>query len=411
MKFDDVVSRLVECGLAEKEARAFAHLMHLGKSKATDLAKAAGLKRAETYQLLERLQARGLVEASLERPRQFTPVAPERAIEVLVAERAQALRTVEALQDDLRTRLSKLSGGAEAPAGEAFRVLHDRNQIGGQLARTIRAAKAELCVVASSRSLFRLLLDEGLESELRGARERGVKVRILTDILPGHEDVLARVAKLAEVRHLLVPRPLRFFIADEKEIVQYVTADPLGASAKETALWMGARDHVQTQKAFFDDIWVAAMTARAREEEIREGRAMGQVQVVKGRLTRYEKMKEMLLRAKREAALMLPADEAARLASSGVLRVLRARIKDGLRVRLLAARGAKLEVEGAEVRWMEPHADLPRVFVDKVEALIVLPGEEGHGVAGLDEHAVWVTLAQSVRALEAAFERRWDDAA
>lgn len=409
MKLDDVVAKLKDCGLAEKDARAFAHLTHLGKCKVTDLAKAAGLKRAETYQVLERLQSRGLVEATLERPRNFAAVPPERALAVLVEERAAALKTVEGLEADLRERLARLSGGSIEPASEAFRVLHDRNQIGGQLSRTIRTARSELCVVASSRSLFRLLLDEGLESELKDARERGVKVRILTEVLPGQEDVLQRLVGFAEVRHLMVPRPLRFFIADDKEIVQYVTADPMGAAAKETAMWMGARDHVQAQRAFFDDLWAAAMTARAREEELREGRALGQVQVVNGRITRYEKEKEMVLRAKRDVALMVPKAEAPRLAASGVIRALQSRIREGVRARVLVESGAPIEVKGAETRIADLPADLPRVFVDGVEALVVLPGGADDASA-VDEHAVWVTLEESVRVLGAAFEERWRDA-
>lgn len=408
MKLDDVVSRLEECGLGEKEARAFAHLTHLGKSKVTDLAKAAGLKRAETYQVLERLQSRGLVEATLERPRQFTAVAPDRALDVLVAERAQGLKTVEAVRGDLVARLAKLGGGASEPTSEAFRVLHDRNQIAGQLARTLRAAKTELCVVASSRSLFRLLLDEGLETEFRAAQDRGVHVRILTEVLPGQEDVLQRLAEFADVRHLMVPRPLRFFIADEKEIVQYVTADPLGTATKETAMWMGARDHVQAQRAFFDDLWSSGMTAAARVEELRSGRASGQVNVVKGRFTRYEKEKEMLLRAKEDIALILPPDEVARLPASGILRVLNSRIRDGVRVRVLVAPGSKLDAKGVDAREAAVGNDLPRVFVDRAEALIVLPGEgQKEGVTGVEEHAVWVTLAPSVASLLEAFERRW----
>lgn len=409
MKLDDVVSRLEQCGLAEKEARAFAHLTHLGKSKATDLAKAAALKRAETYQVLERLQSRGLVEATLERPRQFLAVEPSRALDILIEERAQSLKTIEALRSDLEARLAKLGGGASEPAGEAFRVLHDRNQIAGQLARTLRGARAELCVVASSRSLFRLLLDEGLETEFKAARDRGVRVRVLTEVLPGQEDVLDRLLGFAEVRHLMVPRPLRFVIADEKEIVQYVTADPLGSATKETAMWMGARDHVQAQRAFFDDLWSSAMTAPARAEELRSGRASGQVNVVKGRFTRYEKEKEMLLRAREDVALILPPEEAARLAASGVPRVLQSRIRDGVRVRVLVAPGTRVDVKGADVREADVAGDLPRVFVDRAEALVVLPGEgEKEGVTAVDEHAVWVTLAPSVESLFAAFQRRWD---
>lgn len=408
MKVDAVVARLVSCGLAEKEARALAHLTHLGKSKVTDLAAAAGLKRAETYQILERLQSRGLVEATLERPRLFTAVAAQRATEILVEEREHALKEITAVRDDLTQRLRQLGGGVAEAASESFRVLHDRNQIGGQLGRTIRAAATDLCVVASGRSLFRLLLDEGLDSEFRAAAKRGVKVRVLTELLEGQEDVRARLGEFAEVRHLMVPRPLRFFIADEREIVQFVTTDPLGGTGKETALWLGARDHVQAQRAFFDDLWAGAMSAAARGEELRTGRAPEQVRLVNGRFTRYEKEKELLLRAEREIALLLPGAEADRFARSGVLRVVEAKLRDGVRVRVLVPRGSALRVPGAEVREAELTRELPVTLADHAEALLAFPSEaEPARLTGVDECAVWVTVGPSVQSLWAAFESLW----
>ncbi|HET6405943.1 MAG TPA: helix-turn-helix domain-containing protein [Candidatus Thermoplasmatota archaeon] len=413
MKVDDVVARLQQAGLAEKEARAFAHLTHLGASKVTDLAKAAGLKRAETYQILERLQGRGLVEGTLTRPRQFSAVPAERALAILVEERAANLKTVETMREDLQQRLARLAGepAKGEKAQESFRVLHDRNQINGQLARTIRAAHKEVCVVASSRALFRLLLDEGLEEELRAAHQRGVAVRILTEILPGAEASLDGMAAFAQVRHLMVPRPLRFLIADEREIVQYVTADPMGQNAKETALWIGARDHVQAQRSFFDDQWTLAMPAAARREELASGRASEQVVVVKGRLTRYEKEKEMLLRATSDVAAVLTGPEVARLGASGIARALASRIRDGVRVRLLVPEGQKVEVAGAEVRAGDVGASVPTILVDKAEALLVFTGKGAtEEVAALGEYGVWVSLAPSVEALGATFERAWERA-
>lgn len=414
LKVDDVVARLQQSGLGEKEARAFAHLTHLGASKVTDLAKAAGLKRAETYQILERLQGRGLVEGTLTRPRQFSAVPAERALAILVEERAAGLKAVETMREDLQQRLARLAGGpakVEKPA-ESFRILHDRNQINGQLARTIRAAQREICVVASSRALFRLLLDEGLESELRAAHKRGVVVRILTEVLPGAEEVLERMGEFAQVRHLMVPRPLRFLIADEREIVQYVTADALGQQTKETALWIGARDHVQAQRSFFDDQWTLAMPAAARREELASGRASEQVLVVKGRLTRYEKEKEMLLRASGEVAAVLSSGEAARLGPSGIGRALASRIRDGVRVRLIVPPGQKVDVPGAQVRAGEAAMGVPTVLVDRAEALLVFAGKGAtEEVTALGEYGVWVSLAPSVEALWANFEKAWDAAA
>ncbi|HUR68925.1 MAG TPA: helix-turn-helix domain-containing protein [Candidatus Thermoplasmatota archaeon] len=413
MKVDDVVTRLQQCGLGEKEARAFAHLTHLGASKVTDLAKAALLKRAETYQILERLQGRGLVEGTLSRPRQFTAVPAERALSILVEERAAGLKAVETMKEDLAARLGRLSGGTakQEKVSESFRILHDRNQINGQLARTIRAAQKELCVVASSRALFRLLLDEGLETELRAAHKRGVSARILTEVLPGQEDVLRRMSEFAEVRHLMVPRPLRFFVADEREIVQYVTADPMGKDAKETALWIGARDHVQAQRAFFDDQWTLAMPAASRLEELTSGRASEQVLVVKGRLTRYEKQKEMLLRAATEIALVLSAGEAARLAASGIGRALASRIREGVRVRILVPPGVRAEIAGAQVRAGEGALGAPMVLVDRAETLLVFTGKAAtEEVAALAEYGVWVSLVPSVEGMWRGFEKSWETA-
>lgn len=412
MKVDDVVARLASVGLSDKEARAFAHLTHLGTVKVTDLAKAAGLKRAETYQVLERLQSRGLVEATLSRPRQFTAVSPERAIGILVEERTTELKAIESMQDDLRGRLEKLTGGAQERSTESFRVLHDRNQITGQLARTLRAAKVDLCVVASSRSLFRLLLDEGLEDEFTAAKRRGVATRILTDVLPGQEAILPRLAAIGDVRHMFVPRPLRFLIGDEREIVQYVTADPLAPGSKETALWLGARDHVQAQRAYFDDLWSGAMTAPARLEELAIGRASEQVSVVKGRFTRYEKEKEMVLRAAREVAAILRAGEVERLKASGVARALASRIREGVRVRLLVPQGVEVDLPGAEVRTADVVQALPRILVDRAEALLVLEGKGGdEKVTALTEYGLWMSLAPSVESLWSGFEERWEEAA
>ena len=413
MKVDDVVARLQQCGLGEKEARAFAHLTHLGASKVADLAKAAGLKRAETYQILERLQGRGLVEGTLTRPRQFTAVEAERALAVLVEERAAGLKAVETMKEDLAQRLARISGGPAKPekAAESFRILHDRNQINGQLARTIRAAQKELCVVASSRALFRLLLDEGLEAELRAAHKRGVSTRIVTEIIPGNEEFLERTGDFAQVRHQMVPRPLRFFIADEREIVQYVTADPMGQQTKETALWIGARDHVQAQRAFFDDAWTSAMPATSRLEELESGRASEQVQVVKGRITRTEKEKEMILRGRQEIVAALTASECARLATSGVGRALASRIRDGARVRLLVPAGQKVEVAGAEVRAGDAPLGMPMVLVDRAEALFVFTGRATtEEAAALAEYGVWVSLGPSVEGIWRGFEAAWESA-
>lgn len=120
----------------------------------------------------------------------------------------------------------------------------------------------------------------------------------------------------------------------------------------------------------------------------------------------------MLLRATGEIALALSAGEAQRLAASGIGRVLASRIRDGVRVRILAPPGAEARVAGAEVRRSELAFGVPVVLVDRAESLMVFAGKSStEAITALDEYGVWVSLAPSVEGLWAGFERRWADAA
>lgn len=411
MKLDELVTGLVRCGLAEKEARAFVHLTDLGKSKVTDIAKRAGLKRAETYQILERLQGRGLVEGTLERPRLFTAVGPDRALAILLEERAAELKSVERERGDLVAGLSKIGGAAPESTG-VFRILHDQNQIRGQLLRSLAAAKREIVVVTSGRGLSRLVLD-GFDEALKTARSRGADVRILTEVQPGQEDAITRLGAFADVRHLMVPRPLRFVIVDDAEILQYVTADnPTGQAApgtgqKETAFWIGMSDHVQAQRAFFDDLWNDAVTAAARFDEIKSGRAAEHVSVVKGRFTRYEKQKEMALRATHSLVAVLSEGDAQRIDKSGLKRLYASLAKNGVAVRILVTGDVKVDVPGATVKSTKVRAP-PFQVVDGREALLAFTRRDAtESVTETGEFGVHVALESGAAAYQHLFEDWW----
>jgi hypothetical protein len=114
-------------------------------------------------------------------------------------------------------------------------------------------------------------------------------------------------------------------------------------------------------------------------------------------------------------ALLVPASELARLGASGVQRLLQARLREarGLRVRVLAPEGARVDLAGAETRASGAiEGALPLLVADGAEALVVFPGAgAGSSVTGVEEYAVWVTLAPTVASFARSFEERWAEAA
>ena len=125
---------LIEAGLSGAEAKVYLALLDSGSATAGIVIKKAGLHRATTYQVLQRLQEKGLASSVIEDGRQhFEAASPERLLDVLrereealIAElpKLKAMRTVEkqevavyrgvrGIRSALDAMLSEIGGGGQ----------------------------------------------------------------------------------------------------------------------------------------------------------------------------------------------------------------------------------------------------------------------------------------------------------
>ena len=104
---DALVHDLVRIGFSDKEARVYVVLLQLGSGGAQDVAEAAGMHRASTYDVLEALTKRGLATPILERgQRKFMAEPPERVLSIIHLQRRELegrLLEAEALLPKLAT--------------------------------------------------------------------------------------------------------------------------------------------------------------------------------------------------------------------------------------------------------------------------------------------------------------------
>jgi sugar-specific transcriptional regulator TrmB len=67
-----VIDRLVDSGLEQKEARVLVALAAADPLKASEIGRHVGITRMDAYNTLRRLQDRGLVMATIDKPMRFT---------------------------------------------------------------------------------------------------------------------------------------------------------------------------------------------------------------------------------------------------------------------------------------------------------------------------------------------------
>src|SRR2546426_12360924 len=110
MKISEASEALERIGLSRYEALVFVNLARAGATTAGDVARASGVNRVQTYRALEGLEARGLVEVTLDRPRRYAGRAINEGFDMIA--------------DGKRSELEKRDGGRRT-------VLEARPQLSG----------------------------------------------------------------------------------------------------------------------------------------------------------------------------------------------------------------------------------------------------------------------------------------
>lgn len=398
----EIVEELTRFGLDERSAHVFYHLSRLGPSTASEIAQATDVQRTEVYRVMEDLEGHGFVDKTLERPRRYIPHPIEEALEEKVKQRERHLEQLEASSSTLADAWPQADHGEQAHQ-QRFSVHQGRDQIHGVLERMLENATDEVLMIALHRGLGRLDTMGVVEDLIEHASE-GVNVRVLTEIDDERSEVLDRLSDAAEIRHLNLPGYAQLVVVDRDQIALFVSLDPVVSTqgAGETVLWLNARDFILAQTALFDTLWTTGIDYEAILEEGETGALADQLEVVRGRWMRYERIKEMLHRADDTVRLAVPAADVERFPRAGLGQALERAADRGVEV-TVACPGDPDLAGVRRIPRSEPRLAL--LVVDDEETLIGMGIEEDPSSAmSEDEWAVWGTLPAMVEQVTALLE-------
>ncbi|UCF42001.1 MAG: helix-turn-helix domain-containing protein [Gemmatimonadota bacterium] len=216
-------------GFTPTESLVYEALLERGPSSGYRLSKAISIARANTYQALNGLVAKGAAVAGEETPRVFRAVAPD-ALLALVA-RGQA-RQLDRLERQLRDR-----GSAGEPAIVPIRGERELQEL---VLRTAARAAGPVSFLGTERQISQLLpvwrkrAADGADTELwvAGARPKGfpltIKGTVDADALERHFGAPATI--------LLAPGATVLATAREGSLSGYWSSDPILRGAASACL-------------------------------------------------------------------------------------------------------------------------------------------------------------------------------
>ncbi len=270
-----VTSRLLEYGLTEAESKIYIYLARRGPSPAGEIAKALTIRRGQTYNILKALQERGIVEGVAGRPIRFSAIPLPKAIDVLLEAHRQRERLMKKIKPELLSVWqSTILTRAEEVEEEKFQFLRGIEGIYRKAAEIISEGKKNMIMIASERALYQV--DRlGVLEEMCEVSRRDIEVRVLAEVTPGVQRIVANMGKIPVKSYGDYPTP-HFLIVDERQII-FLTRPLESVDPREaTAIWTNSPMLIRTMQRLFEDMWSSAKLASevlAAAESGERGRA------------------------------------------------------------------------------------------------------------------------------------------
>ena len=172
-------ARLTDVGLEEKEASVVILLSASAPLKASEVGREIGISRMDSYNTLKRLQERGLVMATLDKPMRFTGLSITEVFQQLINHEEQELRRIKAHYDEFNEGQSVIPMVHVPPLKEpSFSVVKERSYIQAAMERIIDDAESTVWLILGKYGILHLVKTGALKAA-NDATDRGVSVKVL----------------------------------------------------------------------------------------------------------------------------------------------------------------------------------------------------------------------------------------
>jgi len=259
--FEEAALKLTRLGLTLNQAKVYVALLRLGGGKASEVAREAGVERAETYRALAKLERMGLVRASPSKPMKFIPSPPEEGVAKLLEAYLDRLKRMRREAEEAVRVLKEVERKPLQQAVMIELVVGRRRAIRKAL-EMIRRAKVEVDCVTSAYGLKRALKG-GIAEAFEEAVKRGVKVKVLSEVFGDNLAEARLFSQIAEFKHSSHLNAFLLIVDDEEALVGVTVKEDTSLDTEDhMELWTNSGFFVKAMRQFFYKAWSEAEELR-----------------------------------------------------------------------------------------------------------------------------------------------------
>ncbi len=345
MSEKDVTKFLQILGLSKREIQVYMFLAKSGVQSTSFVAKRLKMERVQAYRTFKKLQEKGFIEATLERPTRFTIVPFSSLVDNFITAKRNEVSNLNDQKANLITAWQSISAPESDYPVAKFSIITGKKKIHSKMLNMIEEAKSEVIVLTTALGLIQEDIAGIFDAALEPSQERKVQVQIITDVSLENLKVVERIDRniikdklKIKIRHVTMSSKFlpRFLIKDEEEAILYA---PFGNEAsvlnlEDEGLWINDRLFISVLKAFFVQMWHSGVDASRRLDELKSGIPIGETVVIKDAEESWNKVTKVLESAKEDVVVITSSQSINLLAEDdSIIKY----FQKGLDVRLMAS--------------------------------------------------------------------------
>ena len=154
----DLIDKLVESGLDEKHALLIIDLASQPPAKASEIGKRLGLSRMDAYNSLKKLQEKGLVKATLDKPIRFFGMTINEVFKQIIRTKEMDLRRINENLESLNTTSNQaIISNSVNHDEDSFSVLKDRHTIHATIESIVSEAEKRIWLLLGKWGILHIL--------------------------------------------------------------------------------------------------------------------------------------------------------------------------------------------------------------------------------------------------------------
>ena len=291
----DIVQKLIEAGLDEKHAMLIIDMACQPPAKASEIGKRLGLSRMDAYNSLKKLQEKGLVKATLDKPIRFFGMTINEVFKQIIRTKEMDLRRMNENLESL-TNSGHFAIVANQPMHheDSFSVLKDRHTIHATIDSIVSESEENIWLLLGKWGILHILRSGCMDS-VKEALDRDVVVKLVVCIDEKTVRFYDKLDPRIEIRHHPDFNLCGVFIDNEVGI-QFVQTEesPTGRGKEDTAILMESDMLLSAQSELLNIQWNAATAYRTAKAKLIDGLMTEPLRLSLGDGSFYERFKESI---------------------------------------------------------------------------------------------------------------------